>query len=469
MASQVEGVRVMVRVMVVAALAACSSRSGPVDACAYPTIQAAIDDARPNATVVLCAGVHDESIRIAKALTLEGSPAGDALLCGGSSSAPVISVDAAPGAVVIDSLTVRPSAQTAARTGIAIGGSPDVEIRNVIVDGSNLTAAPSPSPPLYAIDADASHVTLDAVSLRNFSTPSVGCAALHAHGDSVVTASDLTVDTVACSGVLASDSDVSVMRGTIQRALTGVEVLSGVVHLADTTIAEARLDAIMVSGGELHATAIAISQPQRYGILGLGGLADIEHAAIDQPEEGIHVLLGTVSATDCTIDNPRGPGIDVGDAGLVTFGPGTIRGGSDGVSVVFPTGEVALDNVAIVDSTAHGIALHAGQVVASGGSIERAGQQGVVADGGSLLLSDMTIKDSMADGVMLSDTVSATLANLTVTGNAGWGVVCDGGSMGTTSSVMLDSCIGLFGGNALGGAHLFAGCELIYMCIDTGG
>jgi hypothetical protein len=85
-----------------------------------------------------------------------------------------------------------------------------------------------------------------------------------------------------------------------------------------------------------------------------------------------------------------------------------------------------------------------------------------------LLLSDLTVKDSTADGVLLSGSAEATLAQVTVTGSGGWGVVCDGGSTGGMSSVALDACIGHFAGNTQGATHLINGCETLYMCIDTG-
>jgi hypothetical protein len=86
----------------------------PAGACRHDTVQAAVDDAKPGATLTLCAGTFTETIEIAKNLTLIGT--GD---------------DVGPGNTILDA--------AGAGTVVFIAEGSTVTLQNLRITGGNVT------------------------------------------------------------------------------------------------------------------------------------------------------------------------------------------------------------------------------------------------------------------------------------------------------------------------------------------
>jgi hypothetical protein len=471
-------VRLTLTLVALCAMSGCGE-AGMVDACRYRTIQQAIDRAPSGSSVWICEGLHDQSIVLRKPLTIVGAGPGRTILTGGGAAA-VISVQNVTGEVRVENMTLRPRVKT--RTGVGAVQSDWVSLAELNVDLGDLDLdialdtepdqAVSPSgertrTEIAGIEVQSSSLRARAIRIQNVRSGAFDGVGVHVRALSHAMLDHLLISGSDGPAILVSDSVVSLTESLIRDANRGVEVLSGRIALSDSTIANARNDAISLFGGELHANDVELFAPQRYGVLAAGGIASLHGVHIIEPTDGIHVLLGTVLAMSSSIDAARESGVFMGDAGFVDFVASSIVGCRRGALLNFPSGEVGFLDATIEASTERGIELLAGVVQMQGGAVQNSGKEGLFAGGGSLLADRVLLANSGSDGIVLRGATTAVLSNITSRANAGLGLLCDGGAIdGGMSSVELASCTGDFSDNANGRAALINGCEVLYSCSD---
>lgn len=462
----------------------CNDSKPPnlLNACAYKSIQAAIDAAPPGGRVRICNGVHNEAVTIHKPLTLMGASRNGTVLTGGGVPA-IVTIEGVAGSVVIQQLTLRPpSGSSATRTAVHVAASRNVTLSDLSVDfhgvvtpsGPNVVPSPSgDTAPIFngfiGVDIETSTVELMASTIQSVGPHDYVSSGVRIRGLSKVHLKQVEVDHSGGCAIQSSDSDVLIEQSTIRHSVTdGVNVLSGFVQLFDSTIDAVERDGLVISGGFLRSNRVSITAPLRYGALAAGGLLELNQTRIENASEGIHDTFGGVVASGSVIQNVRGFGIYAHDSGFIVYDKGYLIGGSEGAFLDFQDAYITLLNTIITNTKGRGVDLRDGQLLMSGGSIVKASQQGVWAEGGELFLDAVTVEDSGADGTVLTGITDASLANVTVQNNAGWGVLCDGGTKGLQSKVKLEVCSGHFRGNAQGQTHLFNGCQILYTCINLG-
>lgn len=449
----------------------------PIHACDYATIQQAIDLAPSGWRVQICDGVHDESVTLTKPIELYGTSPDKTVLTGGGAAA-IATVRATTGPVSLRRLTLRPAAGLSATTaGVQVDSSQQVSLSELTVDFQGVVPLPPQTqsipgaPPVYpgiiGIDLTSSGVTIQGAILRAIGPDQSFSTGVRVRGIGVVSMDHLEIDQVAGPGIESTDADVRITSSLIQRSVTdGVSVLAGNLALVDSTIASVQQDALSIGGGYLRTERLTITAPGRYGVQAAGGVADLDTTTITGAGEGIHATLGGVTAAACTISYSRTTGIHVHDSGFVIYNQGVVSGGPLGVLLDYPDAYLTLRDTRILQAQDRGLLLRDGQLAMSGGSIEKSGKQGVWAEGGSGLLDAVTVDRSGADGIVATGTADLSVTNMTITNNAGYGLSCDGGTMGTQSLVSLMACTGNFAGNATGRWRLFNGCQSMYLCIQ---
>ena len=455
--------------------AASCGLPNPLMACQYPSIQAALDDAPADWQVFICAGTHEEALKIQKKVRIFGDTQNGTVLTGGGAES-IVEIANAPALVRLEGLTLKPPAgSTATRTGVAVSDSGAVVLTGLTIDFRGVGGlADSSTLPKFkgyiGVDIDTAAVTLANSTIESIGPADFVSPGLRVHGSSRLVLDSVELNNSGGPAILASDSEVEINRSTIRRSVTdGLAVLSGNVHVTNTTIDGVGRDGISVSNGYLHGEQLVINAPLRDGVVASGGLVDLSQTQITGSGDGIHATFGAVTAFGCTITDARDHGLYAHDSGFIIYNDGLISGGGSGVLLDYLDAYITLSNSRITNPSGRGIEMHNGQLLVSGGSIERAGQEGLFADGGELQLDLMTIALGRGDGVLLRGTAKAGLGQVKVLSNGGFGIQCDGGFPGNTnSSVQLNACTGHFSGNTAGETHLFNGCQLLYLCIETG-
>jgi hypothetical protein len=453
-----------------------------LNACAYQSIQAAIDAAPSGGRVLICDGVHNEAVTVRKPLTLFGVSRDRTVLTGGGAQA-IVTIEGVAGSVVVQQLTLRPPpGSSATRTAVHVAASRNVTLSGLSVDFhgvvalSGAEAVPTPegdarpvSNGFIGIDVETSTVELKASTIQSVGPRDYVSSGVRIRGLSTVHIEQVDVNHSGGPAIQSSDSDVLIKRSTISRSVTdGVDVLSGFVQIFDSTIDAVERDGLVISGGLLRSNRVNITAPLRYGALAAGGLLELNQTRIENSGDGIHDTLGVVVASETVIQNARGFGLYAHDSGFIVYDKGSLVGGSVGAFLDFQDAYIALLNKPFRNTQDRGVELRDGQLLISGGSIVRASQEGVRAEGGELLLDAVTVENSRTDGIVLTGVTDASLDNVTVQNNAGFGVVCDGGTMGLQSKVKLEVCIGHFRDNAQSQTHLFNGCQILYTCTNLG-
>ena len=452
----------------------------PLNACTYQSIQAAIDAAPPGWRVRVCDGVHDETVTVRKPLTMYGASRNGAVLTGGNAPT-IITVEGVASSVIIQQLTLRPlPGPSATRTAVRIASSRAVTLSALSVDFHGITVPPNAvwesnpdgsARPVFngfvGVDVEGSTVRVKGSSIQSVGPHDYESVGIRVRGISTVRVAQVEVNNSGGTAIQSSDSDVTIDQSIIRRSVTdGVKVLSGYVQIFDSTIDAVAQDGLVVSGGVLQANRVNVTGPLRYGALAAGGLLVLDQARIEHPGEGIHDTLGVVVARNSVIQNARGYGLYAHDSGLIVYDRSSLVGGDVGVFLDYPAAYVALSSSTISGTQGRGIEVNDGQFLMTGGNVANAGQEGVWAGGGQILLDRITVEQSHSDGTVVSGTTDATLAMVNVKYNAGWGVVCDGGTMGQESKVTLNACIGHFEGNTEGPTRLYNGCQILYTCIN---
>ena len=114
-----------------------------------------------------------------------------------------------------------------------------------------------------------------------------------------------------------------------------------------------------------------------------------------------------------------------------------------------------------------GLVVRGGEVTLSYGTISAAGNHGVLASAGILIVDGATISGSGGDGVHLEGAVVATVDGATLADNALYALSCDGnGDDAASSDVDLLVCTAEVSGNLAGDFDQFGGCELDTVCED---
>ncbi|MDO9129143.1 MAG: hypothetical protein Q7U34_04680, partial [Anaerolineales bacterium] len=133
----------------------------------YCTIQAAVTAVDPGGTVNVAAGTYDEQVVITKSLTLQG--AGDTTIVQPSSAATLTTVlsgiFSAPGTIQIAGIVVA-----------NVAGGASVTIKNLKVDGNNVTTQPANAPRVAGIFYRETGGTVDTVTVTNMTIGATGIA-----------------------------------------------------------------------------------------------------------------------------------------------------------------------------------------------------------------------------------------------------------------------------------------------------
>lgn len=425
----------------------------------------------------ICDGIHNESVTLTKPLELYGTSPDKTVLTGGGAAA-IATVRATTGPVSLRRLTLRPAAGLSTTTiGVQVDNSQQVSLSELTVDFQGVVPLPPETqsapgdPPVFAgilgMDLTSSGVTIQGATLRAIGPDKSFSVGVRVRGVGVVLMDHLDIDQVAGPGIESTDAEVRVTNSLIQRSVTdGVSVLAGNLALIDSALTSVQQDALSIGGGYLRTERLTITAPGRYGVQAAGGVADLDTTAITGAGEGIHATLGGVTAANCTIADSRIAGIRVHDSGFVIYNQGLVSGGPLGAWLDYPDAYLTLKDTRILKAQDRGLLLHDGQLAMSGGRIDKSGKQGVWAEGGSGLLDAVTVDASGADGIVATGTTDLSVTNMTITNNAGYGLSCDGGTMGSQSLVSLMACTGNFAGNATGRWRLFNGCQSMYLCIQ---
>ncbi len=230
------------------------------------------------------------------------------------------------------------------------------------------------------------------------------------------------------------------------------------------------LDTVVLSGcgqwgldvagdGQVLASDVHVDEPGTSGLRMTNGSVTLESFAVDGPgADGIEVLAGVLAAT----------GLAVSDAGQsflnIMGGEVTVEGlsgsYSDAAGVQISGGMSSLSNATVSGSVSHGLSMLAGTGTVTGSEFSNCGQAGLEASGGTLTVSGSTSRDNSGDGVLLTGTVAASLGELVLSGNLGYGLSCDGGSTDPSAAELsLLSCTATSSANGSGDFHQFNGCE----------
>ena len=163
--------------------------------------------------------------------------------------------------------------------------------------------------------------------------------------------------------------------------------------------------------------------------------------------EGVLLCLQDLERREAV--QARDPALQVLGGDLYLVGGGIESLGAE--TVLQTQGSASLDGVDIVGDT--GVRVQGGSMTLIEGTIVDAGVEGVHGDAGDLTVDGTTITGAAGDAIRLDSGVTASIVDVELTGNGGWGIDCDG-------VVTLSACTATASGNTLGDFQQIAGCDV---------